>query len=943
MPPFASQVSRCFVFMLLALGMPCSIQIHAEPLPLDKRVFAGRLENGLRYYIQSNAKPEKRAELRLVVDAGSALEDDDQRGVAHLIEHLCFRGTEYFPNASLISRLQSLGSDFGPHVNASTSFDETLYRLSIPTDAPGALEDGLRILKDWAGGVDFSEENVNKEKKVVIEEWRIRLGASQRLLDKSLPVLYEGSRYSTRLPIGKKEILETASADTIRRFYTDWYRPDHLTVVVVGDVEPAAIEVRLRDLFSPLKTPAHARPRPDLSAPAPDGWTFSTANDPETGSSVVRVLFPRATVAIRTQADFERRLGEKLVVQSLKDRLAALRGRAPSPFQFAQASDGVSLARSRTELLLLALVGEGGIPAGLEALVTESERMRRHGLTEGEIQRGKRELLRAAQENLAEVEKRDSETVADAWIWHALRDQPVLPADWELEKTRAFLERVTAADIQLVINDLIRSTGGLVRVETPAKGGINPISVDSLKRIVDKAKSADMAAWTENAAPTSLLEKSPEPGTIVSRKEIASIGVTELILSNGAKVILKPTVFKQDEVLFLAFRSGGLSALPSELELAAKVLGGYVGESGLGQFSKADLSRYLTGRKVGLGLQIEPLAETFRGGSSSADLETLFQLLHLATGNPRRDEAAYQNVLALNRTFEGNVLLNPTLSFINDTIGWRYNEHPRVARLIQSPDAWKDLTLDKVIDAKKRRFGSVTGFTFLFVGSFSLESAVPLVEKYLASLPSETNVISSRDLGIRQVPGPLTRVAATATDPKAILLLYDEVAPAEWSMKDSHLAWAIGSILQRTLIDKLRIDQSNTYSLKVMSLLDKIPFPRYSLEIALPCAPDTVASSAAIIDAEIERIRSAGPSDDELQKEIENQRRTIQTQAESNGDWLWKLELIYKLDEGFTRVEHPETLIAWLTAEELKRVAKAYWRTNKWVRFELQPQPPTSK
>lgn len=910
-----------------------------EPVPLDAAVLRGRLDNGLRYYVQRNTRPEKRVELRLVVDAGSALEDDDQCGVAHLVEHLCFRGTAHFPHSALISYLQSLGSDFGPHVNAQTSFDETVYRLSVPVNAAGALENGLQILRDWAGAVDFTPEEVQKERQVVIEEWRLRLGAGQRLLDQALPVLFKDSRYANRLPIGKKETVETATVETIRRYYADWYRPDHLAVVVVGEIDPAAVEARLRALFADLSGPASPRPQPDLSVPVPAEWSYSAATDPEFGSNIVRVSFPRPTVSVVTVADYQRRLAENLVVQALNARLAARREQPPAPFQLAQASNGVSLARARTELLLLALVGEGGVPAGLEALVTESERLRRHGLTVEELAREKNNLLKVAEERFAERDKRESDDVASAWVWHALRAEPVPSPDWAYAQAKAALAQLTLAEANATARRLLDVPGALVRVETPAKPGRVPPDVAALRQIVDRVRAATLEPWQEKAAPTALLAQLPEPGTVVARKSWPDIGVTELTLGNGVRVVLKPSTFKQDEIIFSAYRPGGLSALPDELDLAGKFLPGYFGEAGLGDFSKTDLQRLLTGRKVGLMLRLDPCIDLIRGGCSAADLETALQLVHLSFGGLRTDPAAYENVLALNRSFETNVILNPAMSFLNDTIEWRYGGHPRAARLVQPEAAWKALTPGQVVAAHHQRFGSASGFTFFVAGSFTMAAIEPLLVRYLGSLPADNLPHEWRDVGLRQVAGPLERTANRGTDPKALLVLCD-AQDATWTLRDTHLLWSLGNILQRTLLDKLRIEQGSVYNLRVGSTLEKIPHAYYGLEIAVPSAPGKTGALAGELNAEIERLRTGGPTPEEMQKEVESQRRTLEKEAQSNGDWLWKLELIYKYDEGFGRLQNPAALSELVTAENLQAAARKYWRTDRWLQFDLQPQAP---
>lgn len=941
MPATSSRLRLVLLLLLLAIS-PLRATEPDEPVPRDAAVVQGRLPNGLTYYIQHNAKPEKRAELRLVVNAGSALEDDDQRGIAHLIEHLCFRGTKHYPHSALLGYLQSLGSDFGPHVNALTTFDETIYRLSVPADSTETLDRGLQIIRDWAGSVDFTAAEVQKERQVVIEEWRMRLGPGQRLLDQALPVLFQGSRYAGRLPIGNKETVESAPVEAIQRYYRDWYQPDNMAVVVVGDIDIPKIEAGIKALFGDLALPASPRSKPDLSAPVRAGWTYSAASDPESGSQVVRVSFPRTTKPVKTLEDYRQQLAETVVAQALSARLGALREQPPSPFQFAQASQGVSLARARSELLLLALVGEGGVPAGLTALVTESERLRRHGFTAEELAREKSRLLKAAEEQYAEREKTESTAWADACVGNFLRQEPLPPPEWAYTQTKAALTQMTLEEVNRTALRLLDSPGVLVRVETPQKPGATAPTVAELEKTVTQARAAQIEPYREKSAPTALLAKLPEPGAIASRKTMDAIGVTELMLANGVRVVLKPSTFKQDEIIFSAYRPGGLAALPAELDLAGKFLPGYFGEAGLGAFSKTDLQRLLAGKKVGLLLRLDPHVDQIRGGCSAADLETALQLLHLALGEPRRDAAAYQNVTALNHTFETNVLLNPALSFINDTIVRRFGDHPRTVRFVQTEQAWQGLTLDKVLDTHRRRFGTAGGFTFFFAGNFTVAAIEPLLARYLGSLPADAGSHPWQELGPRQIAGPFQEVFERGSDPKALLLFYDD-RETDWSLRDTHLLWSLGNILQRSLLDKLRIEQGSVYTLKVASTLEKMPYSHYSLEVALPCSPENVPEVAKALDMAIERIRTDGPTAEEIQKEVESQKQAQLKEAESNGDWLWKLDLIYKYDEGFGRLTSPTALLELVTTDNLKTAAQKYWRTDQWVRFELRPKSAPAK
>jgi len=924
--------------IVFALSFVAVFSLRAdESIPLDPSVKHGRLANGFTYYIKHNNKPEKRVELRLIVDAGSVEEDDNQQGIAHLIEHLSFRGTKHFTKDTLIHYLQSVGSDFGPDLNGMTTLDETIYKLSVPSDSEEVVNNGLQILRDWAHDVNLDIANIDKERPVVIEEWRIGRGANQRMLDKALPVIYKGSRYAERLPIGKKEIIETVSVDAIQSYYRDWYRPDNMAVVIVGDVDVAKIEGLLRTLFQDIPPIDHPRPKPNLTAPLNEKGVCSIVSDRESTFNLVRISFPQPAVPVTTLAEYRRRLAQTIAIQATNARFAVLKEQASPPFQYASASVSISLARSRSEYTSLAIVADDGVQAGLEALVKENERIRRYGFSPEEIAREKSTLLKSTEVQYAERDNQESEVLAQTYIAHYLRHDAAPAPAFLYNSGKAILEQITLDEVNRVYKDWVEKKDAIVRIETTEKPQAKQATVAEIQGVIERAKADKIEPYSETRVPTALLAEMPSPGTIVSKKTIEAIGVTEFMLSNGVRVILKPSTFKKDEVVLSAYRPGGQSSFADENDLAAKIAGGYVEEAGLGVFSKTDLQKLLAGKSVHVGTRIDASLDLVRGLCSAVDLETTLQLVHLYFGEPRRDENVYKSVLAANSTFETNVVMNPALSFLNEIQDTRYNHHPRIQRLVQPEKAWKELTLDKVMQAYRNRFGTANGFTFIFVGSFTPETIEPMIARYLGSLPTSDRAETWKDLGIRSIHGPFSQTVERGADPKS--LVYNTYQQeAKWTLREGHILWSLGSILERVLIDKLRIETGGIYMLKVVSTLEKIPFEHYDLEIALPCAPDNIQKIIKGVDEEIEKIANEGPSTADVQKEVAAQKQAVQKHAESNNDWLWQLELIYKYDEGFGRLSTPYAMSELVTVENLQAVAKKYWRTDKWVRFVLRPQ-----
>jgi zinc protease len=926
----------CGIFPLTVLPW-----LWGEPLVPDTTVEQGQLDNGLTYLVRPTNQETESIEFRLVVDAGSVLEADDQRGVAHLIEHLGFRSTTHYPDGSLITELQKLGSDFGPHVNAYTSFDETVFKLSLDSAQPDQLDTGLHILREWAGEVNFTPAAIAAEREIVTAEWSSRLGPNQRLLRQALPVLYPDSRYATRLPIGDLESIQSVSAERIADFYHQWYRPDNMAVIVSGPVDPAAVVDYLHEHFADLTKPTAPLVKPDLNLPVDPGLIPSVASDPELGYNVVRLIFPHDRIAVTDAASLRHHIQAKLIAHILTRRLEERKERSPVPFLLGRATYGPSLARAQEELALLALVPDGGATTGLTALVEEAERLSRFGITPDELAQAVAAFQTTADTTLAESDQKPAVQWADKLTSTWLRRDPIADPRWTHAEVTTTLHDLTPEALAESVAQLLFPARTLVRLDLAEKPVNAVLSAAQIMALVTTARSNPVeSAGPAEAAPTELLTQLPPPGPVVDRIERPQIGVTELQLANGIKVVLKPTDFTATEILFSAQRPGGFLSLPAELELAAKFAPAYIGEAGLGNLRKSDLIRLLSGKRAGVSVRFDSYLDLIKGQTTTTDLETALQLIHLAFGSPRSDENAFETVLGMNQAFESNVVMNPVMNFLNEVMVRRHDDHPRAPRLVQLPEAWQQLSLDKVISAYEARMKNAAGFTFFIVGSFTEATITPLLERYLGSLPGKLSATTGprwTDVGIRQVTGPVHEVLASSHDPKSLLIFTQQHPVETWTSRETHLLWSLGNILQRALLDQLRIEQNSVYTLQVSSTLERIPFDHYLAEIGIPCRPGDEALIAEGLTAQVERLRQSGPTPQELQQEIEFQRAKERRELTSNSDWLWKLELIDKYEETYLRLEDPDTLVDALTSEALRDAARTHLHPDRWVQYDLRP------
>ena len=598
-----------------------------EKLPIDSLVTVGQLDNGLRYVIRNNQKPENRVELRLVVDAGSVLEDEDQQGLAHFAEHMAFNGTKNFAKQELVDYLELIGMRFGPDLNAYTSFDETVYMLTVPTDSAEVVETAFQILEDWAHQISFEAEEIDKERGVVIEEWRLGRGAQQRMFDKQLPIILKDSRYAVRLPIGQKAVLDTFQHETLRRFYRTWYRPDLMGFAAVGDIEPAAIEALVQEYFAPI--PAIESPRERTVFPVPDHeeTLFAIASDPEATHNSVSIYYKMDLRPQGTVSTYRRSLIEALYHRMFNQRLHELTKQPEPPFLGAYSGQGRWL-RSKEFFVLGAGVQNNGFGAGLEALLLEAARVREHGFTSSELEREKKEMLRGMEQSYRERDKQQSSGFAAEYVRHLLTDEAIPGIAKEYELYQELVPGIAIEEVNALASEWTSEKNRVIAVEAPEQEGIAVPNEQDLLAIFAEVAQQEIAPYAEEVSDDPLVAQVPAPAEIVERSQIPEIGVTWWTLSNGIRVCLKPTDFKNDEILFRAYSPGGHSLVPDADYMAASTATSVVSEGGIGQFNKIELEKKLAGKVVRVSPWISSLREGLSGSASPEDVQTMFELIY---------------------------------------------------------------------------------------------------------------------------------------------------------------------------------------------------------------------------------------------------------------------------------------------------------------------------
>ena len=910
------------------------IAVDLKPaLPFDSSIATAKLPNGLTYFVRANKQPEHRAELRLVVNAGSVLEDDDQRGLAHFVEHMAFNGTKRFPKHQLGDFLESVGMRFGPGINAATGYDDTVYRVQIPTDQPGVLEKSLTILEDWAHQVTFDPSEVEKERPVILEEWRARRGAGARMQDQLFPELVKGSRYADRTPIGTPESIKSFKPERLRQFYTDWYRPDLMAVIAVGDFDQAAVAAQIAKQFAAIPAPANPRPRPAISVPPQPGTAFVVAVDRERTATSVSILHKKPAVESVTTGDYRRDTIERLMTGMLSMRLAEIAQTPNGPVVSGQVAT-IPVTRTLAATTLEANTRSAAAEQGLFALVVERVRLAKYGFTEQELARQKNTLLRSFERAIADKSRQPSGALAEEYIRHFTTGEPVPGLQWEFDTTSKLLTGITLEDVNTAARTWLPDENRVVVAGIPERGGTVRPTDAALANIMTSAAGIDVKPWVVRVTADSLLETEPAPGAIAATNVRTAVGITEWTLSNGARVVLLPTKNQADQIVFTAVAPGGLSVASDADLVPAQSATQVVNAMGFGRFSSGDLRRFLTGRSVSVQSVIGPFEQGMSGGSTRAELETLFQLVHLMATSPRRDQTIFDAVQSQLKDALQNQAASPDFAFSQAMSNAMTQGHPRATQLNAESVARMDL--DKSLAFYKTRFADASAFTFIFVGSFDVDMMKPLVEKYLASLPATHKNTGWRDLGIRPPRGVVSRVVERGLEPRSrTVMLFTGDARADREHAITIVAMA--EVLQLRLAESLREELGGTYSVNVGGTVARVPVGQFTVSIDFMSDPARADALATRVLQEIEKMKAAGPSAQHVNDVRSALLRDFETSSKQNSFLAGQLAQRYQSGEAPESLWQLPTLYQAITTDAIRDAARTYLDPNNYVKIVLKP------
>jgi zinc protease len=903
-------------------------------MPIDTLVTVGELPNGLKYFIRENRKPESRAELRLVVNAGSLMEDDDQQGLAHFVEHMAFNGTQNFPKQSLVNYLESIGLRFGPDLNAQTSFDETVYILQVPTDSVRIVEQAFEIMEDWASRVSFQSEEIEKERGVIIEEWRSRLGAGARIYKQQIPAIYHKSRYADRMPIGVKAVLDTFRHERIKDFYRSWYRPDLMAVIAVGDFEAARIEELIQTHFGRVPEAESPRPRPVYTVPDHEETLFSIVSDPEASWSSVNIYFKKDARAQGNVEAYRQSLVESLHTRMLNERFRELSKIPDAPFLSGRSGRAL-LARSKEVYSLSARVKEGGVLPGLQALIIEAGRLKQHGFTDTELAREKVEMLRSIEQAYREKDKVRSGAYASEYIRHYLTGEPIPGLPFEYDLYNKLIPGIAIEEINGLTDAWMTDHNRVILVDGPEKPGVTLPDSTELLAMIDEVETFQFDPYIDESSDLPLMESLPKPGTVVEERAIAELGVYEWTLGNGVKVVLKPTDFENDQVIFTAFSPGGHSLVSDEDYLAASTATHVLRESGVGNFSLLEIRKKLSGKLVSISPWIGEIHEGMSGSASARDVETLFKMIHLAFTKPRTDSTAFVAFKEKLRGLMENRSVSPGAAY-EDTIQVTLSQNHHRAR-IWTLEMLEEMDLMKSFQIYKDRFADASDFTFIFVGNFDVDAFRSLVQVYLGSLPSLGRQETWRDVGLRAPSGVIEKTVRRGLEAKSSHRLVFS-GPLEWSRQAEYDLNAMTQVLSIKLREVVREALGGSYGVGVWGAADRFPRARYSVTLDFECSPDRVEELTGVVFSQIDSLKRFGTTEAYLQKVKESQRRSREVALKENRFWGRALQNRYVNGEDPKLILSFDQKVDGLDLASVQKAANAYLDTSNYARFVLLPE-----
>lgn len=927
-------ISIAIIFSISFTGnLQAQKRFHERSLKLDSYVRTGKLKNGFTYYIRHNEEPKNRVWMYLVNKVGSVLEDEDQRGLAHFMEHMNFNGTTHFPHNELVNYLQKAGVRFGADINAFTDFDETTYELPLPSNNPEILHNGILIMHDWAHGATLDPTEIDKERGVVLEEKRLGKGAGERMQRQFWPITFNDSRYAERIPIGLDTVLENFKRPTIARFYKDWYRPDLQALIIAGDVNADSLERVIKKQFADLKNPLNERPRIKYTIPLTRKNHFLAVTDKEMNVTKIQVLIKHRGAMLKTNSDFRQNIIHELTNRMLDERFGEWLQNPNSPFveggmTISEFTGGLNTYNANVT------VKPNNLENSFKSIWRETIRAKRFGFTETELQRAKAEYLSIIDDQAKEKDKVTSEVFVWKYKQNFLKGFISPEIEDEYRMLVDNLPFISLKDVNKLIQSYITDDNRDILLLAPDKDKPILPNQATIYSWMKTLEQENLQPYKDEVNKKPLLISMPTKGKTIS-KVLDNNSVYTMQLSNDIKVVLKPTSFRNNEIQLLAFAPGGTSLADSANYQSAANAPEIVSASGIGNYSRIDLDKFLSGKQVHVTPTITERFSYISGSSTLKDMETMLQMVNGYFTEPAKDTSIFCEIIErkkaslANRTDNPNSVFNDTVSAVLGNNYYR-KTGPSLEKIYQ-------INLDSAYRFYKERFANAADFTFVFVGNIDITAIERLINKYIASLPSNSSRTQAKDLGVNIPRGKIAKTVFKGIESKASVILvysglfsYNEVSKINLD--------AMRECLQIRLVQRLREEESGVYAPSVSAGVAKYPQERFTLVIQFGCAPENVEKLINSATDEVNKLRSVGPSQENIDKWRAEDKLTKETQLKSNSFWLNYLSSQLQNEEALDQISNYPLLREKLNREDVKVTAAKYLNGNNFIRIVLLPE-----
>ncbi len=918
-------------FTVLALGS------GAQPLATDPTIRIGKLPNGMTYYIKHNEEPKERASFYIIQNVGALLEEDNQNGLAHFLEHMAFNGTKNFPDKGIISTLEKHGVAFGRNINAYTSFSETVYNLSdVPVTSPGLVDTCLLILHDWSHYLLLTDKEIDLERGVITEEWRTRRTAGFRMQRAYFPVLFKGSKYAVRDVIGDSAIIKHFKYDTLRQFYHDWYRTDLQAIAIVGDINVDAVEKTIKAQFSSIPAVKNPLPRIEYEVPFHKETRYVLVKDKESSQYSVSIYIkhPATKPEAKDMAYYRDQYVNELFNSMMSERISELLQKGVPPFVSGSIGFG-GFVRGYNVMAISATAKPDQEDVALRAIYTEAQRVLRYGFTPGEVERAKSNMLTQIESRWKQRDKIRNDSYVNDIKANFLSNEPLTSIDFDWMEVQKFLPTATVEELSAKAKQWIVPENRVIIVMGPDKEKVKLLTEPETLAILKEVENSDIKPYEDTKVASSLIDKPLKGSPIIKTTPLPQFKAVEWTLANHAKVIYRLADYEKDNVLLRGISPGGSSLLPVNELASAMMLPQFVGMFGVGNFDATTLKKMLTGKNVGLGIGLSKLNESVSGSAAPKDFETLMQLLYLQFEQPRFDKEAFQAMKGRYAAMVANLSNNPQ-KVIGDSLSMILTSHNKRTKLL-TPALVEEISLDQMEKIYRDRIEDAGDFTFFIIGNIEEAKVKPLVEKYIGSLTDlprtekwkDNNILGPKGKTVLEIPIPMQVNKAT------VVVYYKKIDT--YNPRTNLMLDILSGVLRLRYTEEIREKEGGTYGVSVMESNVHYPKEEKSLEMMFDADPERSAHLKSILYSEIDKIVANGPTAEDLDKVVKNLMKDREQAKLHNSYWMNTLADYYQNKINPDAPENFEKILGGVTREEVKKFAAGFFKTADLVDVVFLP------